>query len=226
VSHSAAAANGFIAAITHPKDAVIFIKGIGRITLWDSGGVQTSRAAWAGVSDGRIRIEVLGLPGHPVAKFIYDGENYVFVSPADQKSYRKSVADADLEILTGVSVPSTDIVQLLSGMIPVKKFDEAWFQDGASDCQNILVLKRKWQGVVQKLFLNDTHDRVVKIEIYRWGRLVYSAEIGNMKSIEGRDVPFHLVFLNANQKGFSIDVEKCWPDTDLSPEVFSIEIQQ
>jgi hypothetical protein len=168
---------------------------------------------------------MLGLPGHPVAKFIYDGEDYLFISPLDQRTYRKRAVDADLDSLTGIAVPTVDIIMILSGDIPVQPFDEAVFQNGEPHCRDILVLKKKWHGVVEKLFLNDTHDRVEKLEIVRWGRIVYSAEIRDMQVVEGREVPFRLVFSDANKKGFSIDIEKCWLDMDLSPDMFIIETE-
>ncbi len=199
------------------------IKGIGRISLWDSGGIQTSRAAWAGTTDGRLRIEMLGLPGHPVAKFIYDGMDCIFISPLDQRTYRKNSVDADLDSLTGIAVPTGDIIKILSGAIPVALYDEAALQYGEPHCRDILVLKKKWHGVVEKLFLNQTHDRAAKVEFYRWGRIVYRAEISDLRDVDGRAVPFRIVFSDADQKGFSIDVEKCWLDMDVSPEMFSIE---
>jgi hypothetical protein len=213
----------FISTLTNRSDSDISIKGIGKVALWDSGGIQTSRAAWAGIADGRMRIEMLGLPGHPIAKFIYDGQDYVFVSPLDQRTYRKHGADADLDSLTGIPIPTAEVIKLLSGVVPVRPFDEAAFQNGETQCKDILVLNRKWHGVVEKLFLNDTHDRVVKVEMYRWGRIVYRATLEDLQVVEGREVPFRLVFSNANQKGFSIEVEKCWPDIDVSSDIFSIE---
>ena len=222
---SGADAAKFISSITIRKDTNNTVKGLGKLTLWDSNGVQTSRAAWAGVADGRLRIEMLSLPGQPVAKIIYDGEDYVFLSSLDQRTYRKSGVDGDLKSLTGIPVPSADVIKLLSGVIPVQDYEEAAFQYGAPDCGNMLVLKQKWHGVVEKLFLNDAHDRVVKVEMYRWGRILYRAELERMQRVEGREVPFRLVFSNANQKGFSVDVEKCWLDIEIPDDVFVIQTE-
>jgi hypothetical protein len=218
-------AEEFIASIPSQMEVGKSIKGIGKITLWDSGGIQTSRAAWAGAADGRLRIEMLGLPGHPVAKFIFDGKDYLFISPLDQRTYRKNGADADLELLTGIPVPSADIVMLFSGMIPVREHDEAAFQIGEPHCKDILVLKKKWHGVVEKLYLNDTHDQVDQIEMYQWGRIVYRAALESIQTVDQREIPFRLVFSNSNRQGFSIDVEKCWPDMDVTPEMFFIEAE-
>jgi hypothetical protein len=213
----------FVSNITSKGASDITIKGIGKITLWDSDGIMTSRAAWAGAADGRLRIEMLGLPGHPVAKFIYNGHDYLFISPLDQQTYLKRGADADLDLMTGLPVPSADIIRLLSGVIPVYAHDVAMFQTGEPQCRDVLVLKQKWRGVVEKLFLNNTHDRVVKIEIFRWGGIEYSVEIGDFQTVDGREVPFHLMFSDGDQKGFSIEVERCWPDINITPEMFLIE---
>jgi len=223
---SASDAAEFISSLALQRDPDKIIKGIGKITLWDSGGMMTSRAAWAGAADGRLRIEMLGLPGQPVAKLIYDGHDYIFISPLEQRTYRKSGADADLELLTGIPVPSADIVKLLSGEIPVSEHDVVVFQTGETGelhCKHVLVLKKNWRGVVEKLFLNNTHDRVVKIEMFRWGRIVFRAELGDIQTVEGREVPYRLLFSDGNRKGFSIDVEKCWPDIDITPEMFFID---
>jgi hypothetical protein len=216
-------ASEFVSNLPSQMDADKSIKGIGKITLWDSGGIQTSRAAWAGAADGRLRIEMLGLPGHPVAKFIYDGQDCLFISPLDQRTYRKNGADADLDLLTGIPVPSADIARLLSGVFPLREHDEAVFQTGEPHCKDVLVLKKKWRGVVEKLYLNDTHNRVDKVEMYRWGRIIYSVSLGGIQTVDQREIPFHLLFSSSNRQGFSIDVEKCWPDMDITPEMFVIE---
>ncbi len=220
---SAPQANDLIAGLSSRARQGDTVKGIGKIVLWDGDGMQASRAAWAGVTDGRIRIEMLGLPGQPVAKIIYDGKDYVFVSPLEQKTYRKSAADADLKSLTGVPVAASDIVQLLVGSIPVRSHDAAVFQAGPAGCGNYVVLKKKWQGVVEKLVLNERRDRVVGLEMYHWGRIAYRVTLKDFQIVNGREIPFRLIFSDADHTGFSIDVEKTWTGVEIPMDMFVIE---
>lgn len=220
---SVAEADKILSTIKSRGKIATTIKGIGKISLWNSDSIQTVRAAWFGSRDGRVRIEMLGLPGQPIAKFIYDGKNYYFVSPLNQELYRKSAADANLKPLTGISVVWGDIMLYLSGLIPLKAYDQAIFQNGGTGCSNILVLKRKWHGVVEKIYLDDARENVTSIEMYGWGGLVYRVEIGHLQKIDGHEIPFFLSFSDGNKKGFSIEVERSWQDAPINPETFQME---
>ncbi|MDA8404239.1 MAG: hypothetical protein M0Z56_08615 [Desulfobacteraceae bacterium] len=83
---SASEVQRILSLIKARNDSARSFKGIGKISVWDQNGSTTSRAAWAGAMDGRLRIEFLALPGQPVAKFIYDGENYYFLSRGGRRA--------------------------------------------------------------------------------------------------------------------------------------------
>jgi hypothetical protein len=220
---SASEASAFISELKTKNETVCAVKGIGKISLWDSNGIQKFRAAWIGSTDGRLRIEMLGLPGQPVAKFIYDGKKYYLISPLDAKSYQESCGDSDLKPLTGISISSEDVMLYLSGSIPLYECEDPVFQDGSQDCRNIISLKKNWHGVVEKIYLDDLRNHVAKVEKYHWGSLVYRVNLGFFQKMDGYEMPFLLNFSDGNKKGFGIEVERCWRDVPVKPEMFSID---
>jgi hypothetical protein len=220
---SASKAAEFIASVSTPITKDSAVKGIGTITWQGSDGMLASRAAWLGASDGRFRIEMLGPAGHSVAKFIFDGKDYVFVSPLEQRVQRKKGAESNLKAITGISLSSEDIIAYMSGRIPLKDYDEAMFRTGGPGCSDTVVLKRQWLGVVEKLLLDETHAHVETVAMYRWGQLQYRVELMERKVVNGRSIPFRLDFSNSDQQVFGIDVEKCWLDIQTTPEMFAVE---
>lgn len=210
----------FLEIIEQKNTAIKSFKGIGKIRLWDLGQTQTARAAWMGAKDGRLRIEFLGLPGQPVAKFIFDGDRYVFFSHVDQLTYSQNSEDPDLAPVTGVSIKTSEVIDLLAGGIPVYAHDSVVVKPLGSDNRHVVVFEKHWLGAVEKVYFNSTAPE--KIEVFRWGKKVYQAEISDIRSIGGQSVPFQLVIENSGGEGFSFEIDRQWVDVDVRPAMFEI----
>ncbi len=214
--------------IEQKNAAVQSFKGIGRIRIRDRGLSRTSRAAWLGTADGRLRIEFLGLPGQPVAKFIFDGNHYLFFSHMDEQIYRKKSTDPNLEPVTGVSIRASEVIDLLAGGIPVYEHDAISFeqcgetageQAGKND-RCVLIFKKTWLGVVEKIFFKGSV--IEKVEIFKWGDKIYQATLNDIRTVDGKSVPFFVEIENAENQGFCFTVDRQWVDIDLRPDMFEI----
>ncbi len=198
-----------------------FVKGIGRIRLWGESNLPVSRMAWLGATDGRLRMEVMGPSGQPFAKLVYDGKGYSLLSPYEHAIYHKSGADPSLEPLTGVPIRASEIVFYLAGLIPVYAHDRVLLQkENAAD---VLVLKKRFGGVVEKIYINSDEKRVQKVEVFCRGRLVYYAELDRIKEVNGYGIPFDLVVATDQEAGFSLAVDRCWTDFSVTDEMFLLE---
>jgi len=210
----------FLSILEQRNDAVKSFKGIGKIRVWDSESSWTSRAAWLGAADGRLRIEFLGLPGQPVAKFIFDGNRYSFLSQLDQQVYGQTCSDPNLEQVTGVSIKASEVIEYLAGGAPVYEHDAVSLKQLGSEGKFVLIFKKNWLGVVEKIFFNGSV--LEKVEIFRWGKKAYQVELKNMKTLNEYPVPFYLVITNGDNQGFSFTVDRHWADINVLPSTFAI----
>ncbi|MBC2716450.1 MAG: DUF4292 domain-containing protein [Desulfobacteraceae bacterium] len=216
----------FLSILEQRNDAVKSFKGIGKVSVWDSGRSRTSRAAWLGAADGRLRIEFLGLPGQPVAKLIFDGNRYSFLSHIDQQLYRKTCSDPNLKQVTGVSIKASEVIEYLAGGVPIYEHDSVSFESGESGEQVesggkfVLVFRKHWLGVVEKIFFNESV--LEKVEIFRWGKKAYQVEFKDIRTVKEHQVPFYLVIKNAGNQGFSFTVDMHWADINVLPSMFEI----
>ena len=210
----------FLSILEQRNDAVKSFKGIGKIRVWDSDSSRTSRAAWLGADDGRLRIEFLGLPGQPVAKFIFDGERYSFLSHIDQQVYGQTCSDPNLEHVTGVSIKTSEAIEYLAGGVPVYEHDSVLFEPGESGKEFVLIFRKNWLGVVEKIFFNEFV--IEKVEIFKWGSKAYQVEFRDIRTVNDHQVPFHLILTNGDNQGFSFTVDRHWADIHVRPSTFAI----
>lgn len=218
-----AQAQSLISGIKARSYALDTVKGIGRITYRNADAVQGSRAAWLAAPDGRIRIEMLGPTGHAVAKFIFDGKTYAYISHLDQQVYTYSGSDLNLGPITGVAVPAADMVYFLAGAVPLRDYDHIDLITEDESGRRILVLKKRWHGTVQKIYPDMDGHLVARVDFFnRWGRLAYRADLGRFRQVDGRQIPFSIHVSDGDENGLRIEVDKCWTGFPLGPEMFSI----
>ncbi len=208
----------FLSVIEQKNDAVTSFKGIGKIRIWDSYGSRTSRAAWLGAVDGRLRIEFLGLPGQPVAKFIFDGNQYFFVSHMDSEVYSRTSSDPDLEMVTGVSIKTSEVIKFLAGGIPVYKHDSVLLEQSESGEVDELILRKNWLGVVEKIFFRGSE--IEKVEIFKWGTKIYQVAFKYQNTVNKHQSPSYLLITNGEGQGFSFAVDRYWTEINVLPSMF------
>ena len=216
-------AHRILSIIKARNDAASSFKGIGKISVWDRNGSRTSRAAWAGAIDGRLRIEFLALPGQPVAKFIYDGENYYFLSQTDQQLHQESCSDPMLTQVAGVPIRVSEVVELLAGGIPIYAHDSVILEPQASGQGFVLIFKKRWLGVVQKIYLDPSRSVVEKIEIYKWWKKAYQAVFAQVRQVKDHRIPFDLTISDGGNQGFRVTNDRYWADVVVKPSMFSLE---
>jgi hypothetical protein len=223
-----AQAGRLLSVIKEKNDAIRSFKGIGRIRLWDAGMGRTSgrtsgrttRAAWLGAADGRLRIEFLGLPGQSMARFVFDGSRLLFDTPSETQVFQKQSSDPDLAPVAGVSISASEVIAFLAGGIPVYAHDSVSMETSEDTGQYILIFRKRWLGVVEKVFFRESV--IEKVEVFKWGSKIYQATINDIRAVDGHPVPFFLEIENPDGQGFRITVDRQWVDVDLSPAVFDI----
>jgi hypothetical protein len=193
-------------------------KGIGRVRLWDGATVSTTRAAWAGTLAPQLRIEFLGLPGQPVARFLFNGQVSVFYSLADQQRFEKRGHDPDLSRVTGVDVTAGEVILLLSGGIPVYDHDDVSIESVDGSRRQVLILRKRFFGIVEKIYFNG--PVIEKVSVFQGKTNIYQAEIRDIRPVDGHLMPFAIHINNPAGQGFSFHADRLWAGIALRPDMF------
>jgi outer membrane biogenesis lipoprotein LolB len=221
-------------------------KSVGRITFWENEKKNlTTRIALVGSAPDRLRIVLQSVSGQPVASFASDGQWLYLFSHAQGKFYKKRATNSILKSFFSIPIKSDDIFDILAGRIPVNQHDSAVIikdttyrhlhtyssqrhegrprlgETDAIEAGYVLVLKKGWGNVCEKIYLDAGKKDVHKVEVFDLtGALAYRAEFNRMQNVNGYKVPSSLVFSNDDGSGFQVDVDRYWADVSVSPSIF------
>ncbi len=197
-------------------------KGIGKITFWkkNTKGLIAG-IAWVGSEPDRLRIVIRNASGQPVASLASDGKWLYLVSHAKQSFYKKSSANSTLKRFISIPIKPDDIVSILSGRIPVNKYNSATIIKNKFEDGYVLVLKKGWGNIIEKIYLDESKKDVCKVEIFDTaGSLLYRTVFDRMQNINGYRVPSRLIFSNSDGNSFQLDIYRYWADVSVSPSMF------
>jgi len=198
-------------------------KGIGKIKVRQDQKTRIDeRIAWVASETAKLNIAVL-VSGHPAIKMASDGEWFYYYETREGKPFYKkfSASDANLKQITAIPIKISDIIALLAGRVPLREHHTAVLERSASGKSYVLVLKRRWWGVTEKIFLDETKSKVHQTEFYnRSGSLIYLARFDEMQSIDGYRVPALLSISNGDGIDLELVVNRYWADVDVSASMF------
>jgi len=198
-------------------------KGIGNIQIMQNGRLQLDqRVAWIGEKPVKLSIAVL-ISGYPAVKLATDGKWLYYLEVHGQDTiFRKIPAsDPSLKKLISIPIPSSDVITLLAGQIPLPEFDSAALIEEKAAPGYVLVLKEKWWGVRQKIYYDESTSAVRQVDVFhRSGSLKYRAEIESMQWINGFQVPLRLRLLTHDGADCLLNIDRYWANVDPPPSVF------
>ena len=220
---AAAEARMVLLALASQNEKLTSFKGIGKIRVWQNGKKRIDeRIAWIGSEAVKLNIVIL-ISGHPTVRMASDGKwFYYYEARRDGPIYQKRPAtDATLQQFVSIPIKTSDIIQLLAGRTPLRKHDVARLDRQSSGAGYILTLKKRWGGIVEKIFLADDKDRIHQIEFFnRSGSLVYRAHFDEMQMIDGFQVPSSLRIYGEKGFGFQLEIQRYLVNAPVSPSMF------
>jgi hypothetical protein len=212
-----------LSALKTKNDSLRNFKGIGNIKVSQKGQFYLDhRVAWIGEKPVKLSIAVL-VSGYPAIKLATDGEwLYYLETHGTQTEFKKiRASDPNLKTIISIPIPSSDVVRLLSGCIPMPEFDSVAFIKEEAAHGFVLVLKERWWGIRQKIFFDENRSQVYRIDTFqRSGALMYRAEIERIQRVGGFEVPFRLKLSADNGNDFQLDIDRCWVNVKLPPSAF------
>jgi len=196
-------------------------KGTGRMTFSGKNrDLISADIAWVAEDRNKISLTLRDILGRPLASLAADGEWIYFVSHADNTFYKKHSDNAGLEGFISVPVKIKDVILLLSGRVPVYEFDSAAVA-GAENGRCILVLKKKWSGVTEKIYFGRDCQDAAEVEIFgTGGDLIYRASFEGEKDVKEYHIPSRLVISNDAGDYLRLDIERFWADVPVSRSAF------
>ena len=223
-SGSNISANRFIENISKINNNLLTFQGIGKFRLRNKQGVLTSRAVWIGDNTGKLRIEVLGPAGRSQVSCASDGNWFYALTRNPLRFHKIHSNNAGLNRLISIPIKIDDLHRLLAGKIPVYPHHSVFVQPDRADNGYVLVLKKRWMGVVEKIFLNNTRAEVRKLEVFgTGGSLAYAAVFQGYRTVQGYRIPSRLLISDAADVTFDLEIHKFIPDIKLADSAFILE---
>ena len=163
-----AEAQAWLSALSNQNKALKNFKGIGKIRVRKNGKlIIDERIAWIGSETVKLNIVVL-VSGQPAIKIASDGQwFYYYEVRKGQPLYKKiPVTDVNLKQIISIPIQISDLIHLLAGRIPLRDHDVATLERQDPGKGFVLVLKRRWWGITEKIFIDESKSRVHRTEIY------------------------------------------------------------
>ena len=217
-------------------------KGVGNITFRRNKKKDgVGRIAWIASAPDRIRIVLSSVSGHPMVSVASDGQWLYLNSHSSGDFYKKPATASSMRRLLTVPVKTEDMVDILAGRVPIHSYDSVVLTDSRSDVydpnesmgstgksregsrQNgyVLVLKKKWGDILEKIYLDENKKNVHKVEMFNpTGTLAYRVEFDRMRVIDGYRIPSRFRVSNNDGSDFFLDVDRYWVNAAVPLSVF------
>jgi hypothetical protein len=201
-------------------------KGSGKIRVWHKGKKKIDeKIHWIGSDTVKISIVVL-ISGYPAIKITSDGKwVYYYETGNGEPLYVKYPAtDATLQRIVSVPIKISDIITLLAGRTPIREHHSALLRRQDSDLGYVLTLRKRWYGIVEKIYLAEDKKQVRQIEFFnRSGSLIYCARFDEMQAVNTYQVPARLSISNDESTGFQLEVQSYVTGIPVNPSMFLLK---
>ena len=198
-------------------------KGVGKIKVRQKSELKINeRVAWVGSENSKISFVIL-IGGHPAVRIASDGEWFYYYEIGKGEPIYKKIAasNANLKRIISISIQTDDVLKLLAGKIPIRKHHSAVLEKQDANPGHILVLRKRWWGITEKIYFDEEKTRAYQVEFYkRSGSLIYRARFDEMQTVNGYLVPVRLSITNGDETDFVLDIRKFWTDVAVDDSMF------
>lgn len=196
-------------------------KGIGSVRLNNDGQQSSFRLAWAGEGPDKLRLIVL-MSGSPIETFAADGKNiYLKSHTGGHRFIKKKSSNESLEKLISIPVKTEEIIQLLSGKIPLADYTYSRLIKSPDSDLSIIELSKPFWGVVERIFVNDDKT-IAGFEMVNWSGPVYRVSLSHSKNINGFILPFEML-IESDDAACKINYSNYFTNPDVEQAIFSLK---
>ncbi len=180
------------------------------------------RIAFAALVPDKIRLTLM-ISGLPVETIIADGKKMIFVSHTGKhKIYKINDPDPSLAKIISIPVKIKDIIALLSGRIPLKDFDYAYYLKKEKSKGNTLMLNKKRGGEIQKI-ISDAKEFVRQYELFdNKQHLIYSISYGYFKNFGQFQIPQKINLMDRSGRKIDLEITGYNANIPVKDSVFTL----
>ena len=205
---------------------LINFKGKGKIKVWQKGRLKFKETVyWIASETSKISIVFL-IGGYPAVKMASDGKWFYYyeIGKGDPIFKKIAASDASLKRIISIPIQTDDVLSLLAGRVPIRKHHSAILEQQEAKPGYVLILKKRWWGVTEKIYLDQTKMHAQQVEMYnRSGSLIYRAQFDEMQTIKEYRVPARLSITNGTDANFELDINAFWADVAVTPSMFVLK---
>jgi hypothetical protein len=203
----------FTASLLRRQEEFPDFRGLGKLNIRDSGTPKRMRVAWIGSQSGKLRMEMLGPWGRPLATFLVKRPVFYLYVVKDNICYQGKTAGRSLSRILSVPLRDEDLFAFLSGQPSLPEFHKAKVQMRQGDGRPIMTLYGRWNRIIQKMWFMDDGKTVERIETFDgFGDVKYTVFFSEFEQHGQYRVPYR------------IQISKAAGDTDLLLRMETFEV--
>ncbi len=202
-------------------------KGSGQLRIFSGDMIQTLGMAWAVQAPHQARI-IFMISGNPAATLISDGQVMTVISHTGQRtSHTVESSDPGLESFLNVPIRLSDILSILMGQIPIKKYSDAWFAepdpDAGPDFATIR-MSRTFQTRVQELIMDPDGVPAVLRLLNRKGWTVFEIRYERFRTFDHIRIPSDMTLTDGKDRKIHLSISRFYPDAAISDQTFRLTV--
>lgn len=221
---SSAAATALHASLSGANHSLVSLKGMGTISMTEGNRKQKFRSVWAAKAPDRLRIELLGLTGQPVASIACDGKYYYFLSHAEGKLVKRRASQSGFNKIINIPIGAEDVFALFSGRPAPSGGRLITRIERDAPHETVLVLRDVDMDIQDRVYADRRDGAITRIERGRdgSGQLIWRAALDNRITEQGYNLPKRLTLSSGEDVQVRIDTERFWANPELSADLFVI----
>lgn len=198
-------------------------RGIGWLYISGRGQQKEKyRTAFVALVPDKIRLTLM-ISGLPVETIIADGRKIIFISHTGKhKIYKINDPDPSLARIISIPVKIKDIIALLSGRIPLKDFDYAYYLKREKSSGGTLMLYKKKGGEIQKI-ISNSKMRVRKYERFdNKKHLIYSILLDDYENFGQFQIPLNINIMDRSGRKIDLKITGYKANIPVKNSVFTL----
>ncbi|NOX35043.1 MAG: hypothetical protein GXP56_15165 [Deltaproteobacteria bacterium] len=203
---------------------IISSKGAGIARLQTKTRIDKFRLAWAAVFPDKIRITFL-VYGQPMETIISTGKKITFVSHTGKHSkYSYNSKNPDLKEYIHVPLKISEIISILLGRLPVKKYNDAYFSPSDSSQSTIILTQSNKRG---KQYLHFNAKKQIDGLKYSdsMGKYLYGMTVKKYKTYSFGNIPVKIEIKDKGNRKLTLEITNFQLNPVIKDSVFRLTDQ-